>query len=103
MSENDNELEVEIQFFSTLKNVTEKDSISIQIENGTPVLDILTDIQEKYFIPNDSRILDPSNETLETGIICLINDADVKLTGGLRQKIDREGKTITLISSLHGG
>ena len=96
-------LGVKIRFFSTLKNVTNQNEVNLEVEKDKTLLSLLQHIQSQYFIPNKARILNASENALDTGIICLINDADISLTGGINQKINKDGKVITLISSLHGG
>ena len=96
-------LRVKVQFYSTLRNTANQDEVEMEIPSGTTVLTVLDQINKKYFVPNEAQLIDPQSKELDTGIICLINQADVNLTGGLEQKITKDGKKITLISSLHGG
>ncbi|MHA1648420.1 MAG: hypothetical protein ACTSVL_12700 [Promethearchaeota archaeon] len=98
----DESLDVKVVFFSTLRNIAGQDSISLQFPKNTTIRTILQNVQKKYFLPSDHRILKAGDEALDVGNICLIDDVDLNLTGGMRFKL-RNSVTITLISSLHGG
>lgn len=91
-----------IRFFSTVKNITGLDQAEIPIENSLSILDVLQKVQSDYFIPKKSRLLKPDNSGLETGIICLLDDCDLGIAGGLSKKVSGS-MVITLLSSLHGG
>jgi molybdopterin converting factor small subunit len=98
----ENDIGIKIKFYSTLKNITQKDEIDLSFTDSKSVLSVLQQIQEEYFLPANSRLLNSENSKLETGIICLIDDADISICGGLKQNI-KKSSIITLISSLHGG
>ena len=96
------ELQIRINFYSTLKNTVGKDYVDISIEKGSTMKNILQNIQNDLFVPNNVKILKSDNNSLEVGLICLIDEVDLNLAGGLKRKIQKPVK-ITLISSLHGG
>lgn len=95
-------IKIRVKFFSTLKNIAQTSEAEIELENNSTLREVLSQIQTKYFVPNNSQILKPDKSDLEPGIICLINEADMTLSGGLDQKF-KKARDITLISSLHGG
>jgi molybdopterin converting factor small subunit len=91
-----------VKFFSTVKNITGLDQVEIPCTNDSYILDILQQVQADYFTPKKSRLLKPDNSGLETGIICLLDDCDLGIAGGLKKKVSNS-MVITLLSSLHGG
>ena len=95
-------MEILIKFFSTLRNATGQDQVTITLPSNTTFKECLEKIQTDYFTSDNTKILKSNGLDLEVGVICLINDVDVSLMGGLKSKI-RENQEITLISSLHGG
>jgi molybdopterin converting factor small subunit len=95
-------ISVTVSFFSTLRNTTGIAQIQISISLGDDLLSILQTVEKQYFQPKSARLLNNNGLGLEAGILCLIDDADMSLSGGLHQKI-KTPATITLISSLHGG
>lgn len=93
---------ISVKFFSTLKNLTGCEMIDITVPAGKTLLEVLGGIQEQFFLPKNARLLNPSNSELEVGLICLVNEADYHISGGMKYKFKKPSK-ITLISSLHGG
>lgn len=93
---------VTVAFFSTLRNITGIPQTQIKLSNGTNLLSILQSVEKQYFQPKSAKILNNNATNLEPGILCLIDDADMSLSGGLHQKLN-PSSIITLISSLHGG
>ena len=93
---------ITVVFYSTLKKVAQQDKADLEIEKGTSLEEVLVQIQEEYFLPNNGRILGANNNKLDVGMICLVDDTDYNLLGGLRYHVE-QSITITLISSLHGG
>ena len=98
----DGSIPIKIIFYSTLQKIAQQDHAELSVEMNTPVFDVLSLIQLEYFTPNNSRIIKADNQSLDVGMICLIDDVDINLMGGYRYKITKP-TTITLISSLHGG
>jgi len=96
------ELSIVIQFYSTMRNVAGVTEIVRSIPKSAPLKDLLEDIEREYFLPKNSHLFKADHSDLEAGIICLIDEADIHLSGGLKQKLRSKCK-ITLISSLHGG
>jgi molybdopterin converting factor small subunit len=93
---------ITISFYSTLRNVTGEASTQLSVPLKSTLQSLLQQIEQKYFLPKGLHILSQDGSMLEAGIICLINDADVSLLGGLKHKLTAN-EAITLISSLHGG
>lgn len=93
---------VKIVFYSTLQKIAQTNSTKMDVVPNTPLLDVLITVQETFFLPKDARILKANNDALDVGMICLVNDVDFNLCGGMRHKIS-EPTNVTLISSLHGG
>ena len=93
---------ITIRFFSTLKNITGQDRVEIEVDEAENLRDLLIQVQNDHFLPNNARLLKDGNTELETGTLCLIDDVDLNICGGLKQKF-KKPVTITLISSLHGG
>lgn len=98
----ENTISLTISFYSTLRNVTGEPSTQIAVPPKSTLHSLLQQIEKKYFLPKNLHLLSHDGTTLEAGIICLINDADVSLLGGLKHKL-MPNEAITLISSLHGG
>ena len=78
------------------------DQIEIPVKQGDTLLSVLQQIEKKYFTPKNAQLLEETINKLTVGTLCLIDDADISLSGGLKQKINTS-VTITLISSIHGG
>jgi len=95
-------INIKVVFFSSLKNIVGQDFVELKIKKKSTVLSILQKIQEDYFIPKNEKILQLRDNKLEIGLICLINDVDISIAGGL-QKVINSDTIITLITSLHGG
>ncbi len=95
-------INIKVVFFSSLKNIVGQDFVELKIKKKSTVLSILQKIQEEYFIPKNVKILQLLDNELEIGLICLINDVDISIAGGL-QKVINSDTIITLITSLHGG
>ncbi len=93
---------VKIVFYSTLQKIAQTKEAEFHCDPNTGLEDLLTSIQQEYFIPHNGRILKADNQSLDVGMICLLDDVDMHLMGGMRYKITKP-TTITLISSLHGG
>jgi len=100
ISNSESSIQIKIRFFSSLRSTTGIDQIEIPINKGDTVLNVLHQVENKYFIPKNSKLLD--EKKLAIGTLCLIDDVDVSLSGGLNQKIN-SSINITLISSIHGG
>ncbi len=96
------QINITLSFYSTLRNITGQSQISLQIPQKGKLINVIKMAEEKYFIPKNSRLLNREGTGLEAGIICLIDDADISLSGGLQQKLSSD-TVVTLISSLHGG
>jgi molybdopterin converting factor small subunit len=95
-------LQVTVNFYSTVRNITGEAQIRLEIPKNTKLTEVLQQIEAKYFQPKGSRLLSRDGEGLDAGLLCLIDDADYTLCGGLQQKLKND-LTLTLISSLHGG
>jgi molybdopterin converting factor small subunit len=93
---------VKIIFYSTLRNTTGFPETSIPVLTNSTLLDLILKIQKDYFQPKNIHLIKTDQQSLEAGLICLVNDVDISLSGGLKRKITAP-ITITLISSLHGG
>jgi hypothetical protein len=91
-----------ISFYSTVRNTTGIGSVEKQWPKKTPLQDVLLAVQEEYFLPKRTHFLKSDGADLEPGFICLVDDADYRLCGGISQSLRKPAK-ITLISSLHGG
>jgi molybdopterin converting factor small subunit len=99
MSEN---ISVTVSFFSTLRNVTGVPQTQMNITKGEELVSLLKAVENQFFQPKSAKLLNNNCSGLEAGIICLLDDADMTLSGGLHQKLT-SSCVITLISSLHGG
>ena len=95
-------LQIIVKFFSTLRTIVGLTEDHMEFPSGTSLHAIMDDLQKKYFIPKNSRLLAEDGHRLEVGMICLIDDTDINLMGGLKHRLQKDA-TITLISSLHGG
>ncbi|MHA1510267.1 MAG: MoaD/ThiS family protein [Promethearchaeota archaeon] len=102
ISNSESSIQIKIRFFSSLRSTTGIDQIEIPINKGDTVLNVLHQVENKYFIPKNAQLLDGDTKKLAIGTLCLIDDVDVSLSGGLNQKVNSP-LTITLISSIHGG
>ena len=102
ISNSESLIQIKIRFFSSLRSTTGLDQIKIPINKGDTILNVLHQVENKYFIPKNSQLLNGDSRKLAVGTLCLIDDVDVSLSGGLNQKINSP-LTITLISSIHGG
>ena len=102
ISNSESSIQIKIKFFSSLRSTTGLDQIEIPINTGETILNVLHQLENKYFIPKNAQLLDGDRKKLAVGTLCLIDDIDVSLSGGLHQKIDNS-INITLISSIHGG
>lgn len=96
------EILITIQFYSTMRNIAGVTEIERTIRKQTSLIELLEQIERELFLPKSSHILKADHSDLEAGIICLVDEADMHLTGGLKQKLRTKCK-ITMISSLHGG
>ena len=95
-------IQIKIRFFSSLRSTTGIDQVEIPINKGDTILNVLHQVENKYFTPKNAQLLDGDARKLAVGTLCLIDDVDVSLSGGLNQKI-YSSINITLISSIHGG
>jgi len=95
-------IQVKIRFFSSIRSITGIDQIEIPVKQGDTLLSVLQQIEKKYFTPKNAQLLEETTNKLTVGTLCLIDDADISLSSGLKQKINKS-VTITLISSIHGG
>lgn len=95
-------ISIKVVFYSTLQKTAQTNETTIDIEKGTTLQKTLIQIQNIYFTPNNGRILKADNSNIDVGMICLIDDVDMNLMGGMQFKILKP-ITIVLISSLHGG
>ncbi len=95
-------ISIKIRFFSSLRSTTGIDQTEISIKKGDTLLNALHQVENKYFTPKNAQLLDGDARKLAVGTLCLIDDVDVSLSGGLNQKINSP-INITLISSIHGG
>jgi molybdopterin converting factor small subunit len=102
ISNSDSSLQIKVRFFSSLRSTTGIDQIEFPINKGETILNVLHQVENKYFIPKNAKLLDGDARKLAVGTLCLIDDVDVSLSGGLNQKIN-SSIGITLISSIHGG
>jgi hypothetical protein len=93
---------LKIQFYSTVRNITGVGQIEKQVPKKPLLQQVLIDIQQEYFLPKNAHFLKIDFTDLEPGFICLVDDADFHLCGGIKQILKKDVK-ITLISSLHGG
>ena len=91
-----------IQFYSTVRNTTGVSQVEKQVPYKTSLQQVLIDIQAEFFHPKNAHFLKNDAINLEPGFICLVDDADYHLCGGIKQQL-RKSTKITLISSLHGG
>lgn len=101
-SSENGKIQLTCKFFSTLKNIVGQNEITLMKEKGIPLKAILQEIQSTYFEPKKAHLLAEDQSRLEVGMMCLINDVDMNLAGGLKKSLKHD-TTITLISSLHGG
>ncbi|MHA1617851.1 MAG: MoaD/ThiS family protein, partial [Promethearchaeota archaeon] len=95
-------LQITIKFFSTLRTIVGLTEDHMEFPVGVSLHKIMDDLQKKYFVPKNSRLLAEDGQRLEIGMICLIDDTDINLMGGIKHRLQKDA-TITLISSLHGG
>ena len=95
-------IQVKVIFYSSLKNTVGKDHVILTVPKETKLQNILRQIQDTYFTPKNEYILKESANKLEVGLICLIDDVDISIAGGLNRRFQKD-RTITLITSLHGG
>ena len=102
ISNSESLIQIKIRFFSSLRSTTGIDQIEIPINKGDTILNVLHQVENKYFTPKNAQLLDGDTKKLAIGTLCLIDDVDVSLSGGLNQKIS-SSINITLISSIHGG
>ncbi len=102
ISNSESLIQIKIRFFSSLRSTAGIDQTEIPINKKDTILNVLHEVEKKYFIPKNSQLLDGDTRKLAVGILCLIDDVDISLSGGLNQKINSP-LTITLISSIHGG
>ena len=102
ISNSDSLIQIKIRFFSSLRSTTGIDQIEIPINKGDTILNVLHQVENKYFTPKNAQLLDGDTKKLAIGTLCLIDDVYVSLSGGLNQKIN-SSINITLISSIHGG
>ena len=102
ISNSDSSIQIKIRFFSSLRSTTGLDQVELSINKGETLLNVLHQIEKKYFTPKKAQLLDGDARKLAVGTLCLIDDVDVSLSGGLNQKINNS-INITLISSIHGG
>jgi len=101
-SNSDSLIQIKVRFFSSLRSTTGIDQAEIFIKTGDTLLIVLQQVEKKYFTPKNAKLLDGDARKLAVGTLCLIDDVDVSLSGGLNQKIN-SSINITLISSIHGG
>ena len=101
-SNSESSVQIKIRFFSSLRSTTGIDQTEISIKTGDTLLNVLHQVENKYFKPKNVQLLDSDTRKLAVGTLCLIDDVDVSLSGGLNQKINSP-IAITLISSIHGG
>jgi len=101
ISNSESTVQIKIRFFSSLRSTTGIDQVEIPINKGDTILNVLHQVEKKYFTPKNAQLLDGARK-LAVGTLCLINDVDISLCGGLNQKINNS-INITLISSIHGG
>jgi len=102
ISNSESPIQIKIRFFSSLRSTTGIDQTEIPVSKGDTILNVLHQVEKKYFIPKNSQLFDGDTRKLAVGTLCLIDDVDISLSGGLNQKINNI-MTITLISSIHGG
>ena len=95
-------IQIKIRFFSSLRSTSGIDQTEIPIKKGDTLLNVLHQVENKYFKPKNTQLLDGDTRKLAVGTLCLIDDVDVSLSGGLNQKLN-SSINITLISSIHGG
>ncbi|MHA1776019.1 MAG: hypothetical protein DRO88_07475 [Promethearchaeia archaeon] len=93
---------ITFRFFSTLRNSAGTGEVTLTVQKGETLKNALKSVEVQYLKPNNTAVLNDTENQLEIGVICLINDVDVNLAGGLSKKLNNPC-TITLISSLHGG
>ncbi len=79
-----------------------KDHVLLTFAKDITLLKVLEQIQSEYFSPKNEFILKEATNQLEVGLICLIDDVDISIAGGMQRKFQKD-RTITLITSLHGG
>lgn len=96
------QVKVSVQFYSTVRNTTGVSHVEKTVPKKSLIRDLLIEIEKELFIPKKAHFLKSDQTDVEPGIICLIDDADIHINGGLKQQIRKDAK-ITLISSLHGG
>ncbi len=101
-SNSESSIQIKIRFFSSLRSTAGIDQTEIPIKKGDTLLNVLHQVENKYFIPKNAQLLDADTKKLAVGTLCLIDDVDVSLSGGLNQNINGP-IAITLISSIHGG
>ena len=102
ISNSESSIQIKIRFFSSLRSTTGIDQVELLINKGDTVLNVLHQVENKYFKPKNAQLLDGDTKKLAIGTLCLIDDVDISLSGGLNQKIN-SSINITLISSIHGG
>jgi len=93
---------VSVHFYSTVRNTTGISHIEKIVPKKTILRDLLTEIEKELFLPKKSHFLKSDQSDVEPGIICLLDEADIHINGGIKQQLRKDAK-VTLISSLHGG
>ncbi len=78
------------------------DQTTIEVPEKSTLHEALKILNEKLFKPKEYSILAKNESVIAAGLICLVNDTEYELWGGLKKRIT-DKDVITLISSLHGG
>ncbi|UYP47236.1 hypothetical protein NEF87_003521 [Candidatus Lokiarchaeum ossiferum] len=95
-------IQVKVIFYSSLKNTVGQDHVVLPFPKNTTLQSVLEKVQQDYFSPKNEFILKETTKQLEVGLICLVDDVDISIAGGLARQLQKD-RTITLITSLHGG
>lgn len=95
-------VQIKVIFYSSLKNTVGLDHVVLPFPKDIPLQKVLEKVQKDYFSPKNEFILKETTNQLEVGLICLVDDVDLSIAGGLGRKLQKD-RTITLITSLHGG
>ena len=95
-------LTVTVKFFSTVRNTTGVPETQLTVPRKEKLVVVLRQIETTFFQPKGTHFLKSDGSGLEPGFLCLVDDADMQLTGGLTQTL-KKNCTVTLLSSLHGG
>ncbi|TFG00280.1 MAG: MoaD family protein [Promethearchaeota archaeon] len=93
-------MNITIRFFAHLKDIVGiKNQISLQVEKGSNVLDLLNKLFTLYDIKNHIM---RDNQTLKKWVTILINGREIRFLLGLQTKI-KENDNISIFPPIVGG